>query len=213
MNAKIRVAIADDHQLFLDGLKLIFGRHPSISIVEEALTGGRLLEVLDTQEIDLVITDLSMPGYKGIDLVKAIKHRHPQVKVIVLTMHNEEEIVSEILHAEAEGYILKNSPKADLLAAVNDIIDGKTHYDEEVLNLFLKRARKEKKTIEKTASLTERELEVLGLIMQEFTSREIAEKLFISKQTVDTHRINIMQKTGAKTLVGLIRYAASAGMF
>lgn len=213
MNAKIRVAIADDHQLFLDGLKLIFGRHPSISIVEEALTGGRLLEVLDTQEIDLVITDLCMPGYKGTDLVKAIKHRHPQVKVIVLTMHNEEEIVSEILHAEAEGYILKNSPKADLLAAVNDIIDGKTHYDEEVLNLFLKRARKEKKAIEKTASLTERELEVLGLIMQEFTSREIAEKLFISKQTVDTHRINIMQKTGAKTLVGLIRYAASAGMF
>jgi len=153
-----------------------------------------------------------MPGMKGIELVKTIKEKFPSVKLIVITMHNEVEIISEILQAEAEGYILKNSGKADLLNAVINVLNGKTHYDAEVIDLFLKNVKKEKRIQEKLKPLSERELQVLQLIIQEFTSKEIAGQLSISKQTVDTHRISIMQKTGAKTLVGLIKYAVQAGL-
>jgi len=212
MNNKATILIADDHALFLDGLKLILKKHRGIEIVAEAFSGKELLALLAQQPVDLIITDLSMPGIKGAELVKQIKGLYPATKLIVLTMHDEEEMVAEIIYAEAEGYILKNSGKAVVLKAVDDVLAGKTHYDENVMELFMKNIRKEKKITEKIRPLTEREMEVLQLIVQEFTSKEIAEKLYISKQTVDTHRINIMQKTGAGTLVGLIKYAVNAGL-
>ena len=143
MSEKIKVLIADDHRMFLDGLKLILKKHPDLEVVAEAFNGQGLLSYLSSRSIDLVITDLSMPGMKGIELVKAIKQGYPQVKLIVITMHNEPEIISEILEAEAEGYILKNSGKTDLLNAVNDVLNGKTHYDAEVIDLFLKNVKKD----------------------------------------------------------------------
>jgi len=211
MNNKAQILLADDHELFLDGLKLILKKHRGIEVVAEASSGKDLLALLATHQAHLVITDLSMPGIKGIELVRQIKQQYPQVKLIVLTMHNEEEIIAEIIYAEAEGYILKNSGKAVVLKAVDDVLAGKTHYDDNVMELFVKNIKRERR-VEKTKPLTEREMEVLLLIVKEFTSREIAEQLYISKQTVDTHRINIMQKTGAKTLVGLIKYAVNAGL-
>jgi DNA-binding NarL/FixJ family response regulator len=212
MSEKIKVLVADDHQLFVDGVKLILKKHPDVQVVAEAGDGASLLSLLKETAIDLVITDLSMPGMKGIELVKAIKQKHPQVKLLVVTMHNEQEIISEILQAEAEGYILKNSGKTEMLEAVDDLMNGKTHYDKEVLHLLVQKIKKEKQTVTKTKPLTERELQILSLIVKEFTSKEIAEQLGISKQTVDTHRMHIMEKTGAQTLVGLIKYALSSNI-
>jgi DNA-binding NarL/FixJ family response regulator len=212
MTPKANILIADDHQLFLDGLKLILRNQPAFQIVAEALNGQQVLEVLSKDPIDLAILDLNMPGMKGIDLVKTVKERFPETKVLVITMHHEQEIISEILLAEAEGYILKNSGKKELTAAIDDILNGKTHYEQEVLNLMLQKVKTDKKTDELKKNLTDRELEILSLIVQEYTSKEIAEKLFIGKQTVDTHRLNIMHKTGAKTLVGLIKYAMRLGV-
>jgi len=212
MSTKATILIADDHQLFLDGLKLILRNQPAFHIVAEAQNGEQVLSVLASQQIDLAILDLNMPGMKGIDLVKTVKQKFPDIKVLVITMHHEQEIISEILLAEAEGYILKNSGKKELTEAISDILSGKTHYEKEVLDLMLQKVKADRKTEELKKNLTERELEILSLIVQEFTSKEIAEKLFISKQTVDTHRLNIMHKTGAKTLVGLIKYAMQLGI-
>jgi DNA-binding NarL/FixJ family response regulator len=212
MNNKASILIADDHQLFLDGLKLILRNQPAFQIVTEALNGEQVLDILSKEKIDLAVLDLNMPGMQGIDLVKTVKQKFPETKLLVITMHHEQEIISEILLAEAEGYVLKNSGKRELTDAITDILNGKTHYEKEVLDLMLQKVKTEKKTEKLKKNLTERELEILSLIVQEFTSKEIAEKLFISKQTVDTHRLNIMHKTGVKTLVGLIRYAIQMGM-
>lgn len=212
MSSKINVLLADDHQLFLDGLKLILKQNRQLNIVAEAASGGEALELLPNTAVDLIITDLGMPGMKGIDLVKHLKAQYPHIKLIVVTMHHEPEIISEIMYAEAEGYILKNSGKNTILQAVENVINGKTHYDEEVTKLFIENVKQEKKATAALKPLTARELEVLKLIIEEFTSKEIAEKLFISKQTVDTHRLNLMQKTGAHTTIGLIKYAIRTGL-
>lgn len=210
MTEKIKVLVADDHQLFVDGVKLILKKHPDVQVVAEAADGASLLKQLKETTIDLVITDLSMPGMKGIDLVKAIKQQFPQVKLLVVTMHNEQEIINEILQAEAEGYILKNSGKVEMLEAVSNLVNCKTHYDQEVFRQLIQNIKKEKRPVIKVKPLTERELQILELIVKELTSKEIAEQLGISKQTVDTHRLHIMEKTGAQTLVGLIKYALSS---
>lgn len=205
MNVIAKVLIADDHKLFLDGLNMLLRKQPNFVIEGMAYNGVEVLEQLQTGNFDMVITDLNMPGMGGVELVKAIKAQFPQVKLLVITMNDDKEIVTEILLAEAEGYLLKNSGKEQLLTAIHDILNGKTHYEPEVINLMLERVRSSTKTVSLKTILSARELEVLNLIMQEFTSKEIAGQLFISKQTVDTHRNNIMQKTGAKTLVGLIK--------
>lgn len=205
MNVIAKVLIADDHKLFLDGLNMLLRKQPNFVIEGMAYNGAEVLEQLQTGNFDMVITDLNMPGMGGVELVKAIKAQFPRVKLLVITMNDDREIVTEILLAEAEGYLLKNSGKEQLLTAIHAILNGKTHYEPEVVNLMLERVRTSTQTVSLKTILSAREMEVLDLIMQEFTSKEIAGQLFISKQTVDTHRNNIMQKTGAKTLVGLIK--------
>jgi DNA-binding NarL/FixJ family response regulator len=207
---KYRIALADDHQLVLDGLKLILTGQNNWQIVSESNNGEGLLATLHHETIDLVITDLNMPGMRGIDLVKTIKDKFPHVKVLVISMHDEQEIINEILLAEAEGYILKNSGKNEVIQAVNDLIEGKTHYGKTILESMLKTWKITHSENKELKKLSDREKEVLKLILEENTSKEIAEQLNISKQTVDTHRAHIMEKTGAKTLVGLIKIALNS---
>ena len=212
MTEHYNILIADDHQMFIDGVKLILKQQPNLKVVAEALNGQEVLQQLPEKKIDLIITDLTMPGMKGTDLIKAIKQTHADIKILVISMHNDHELVHEILMAEAEGYILKNSGKTELLQAVNDILDGKTHYEKAVLDMMVQNVKKKAKTQSSLKPLSTREQEILLLIGEEYTSKEIADKLFISKQTVDKHRLNIMEKTGAKTLVGLIKYAIASGL-
>lgn len=201
------IVLADDHQLVTDGLRLLLSGDDRWQVTGEARDGAQLLALLAHQSADLIITDLSMPGMRGIDLIQQLKNQYPQIPVLVLTMHDDEEIVREILLAEAEGYLLKNSGKQEVLAAVADLLSAKTHYTPAILEHLLKEYRQTKRREEQLKVLSPRETEILQLIMAEYNSREIAERLHISKQTVDTHRANIMEKTGARTLVGLIKYA------
>jgi len=212
MTEKARVLIADDHPMFLDGLKLLLRNKSEISIEALANNGPEVLSFLETQHFDLVLTDLNMPGMSGVELVKTIKQRFPDTKLLVLTMNDDKEIIKEILFAEAEGYLLKNAGKAQLFEAIDDVLSGKTHYESDVVHLMMKQVKSEKKSEDLLRLLSARELEVLKLILQEYTSKEIADQLFISKQTVDTHRAHILQKTESKTLVGLIKMALSAGL-
>jgi DNA-binding NarL/FixJ family response regulator len=203
----VRLLIVDDHQMLIDGIKSLLRKEKHIQVVAEALNGEAALEILKEKEIDLVITDINMPGMSGTELTKQIKEKYPDIKVMVLTMYNERGIVSEILMNEAEGYILKNTGKQELLDAISKIIDNGTYYSNEVMNIMMENVKKEKKIAENTKSLTPREIEIIKLITKEYSSAEIAEALFISPRTVDTHRKNILQKTNSKTLVGLIRFA------
>lgn len=206
-NKIIRVLIADDHQMFLDGLKALLKREKNIQVIGEVSNGTQALEFIKKNTPDLLITDISMPGMSGVELTREVKHRYPDVKVLVLTMYNDKEIVGEILMSEAEGYILKNTGRQELSNAINRLIDNSTYYSNEVLNIMMTRMKKQKSIEKNTALLTPREIEIIKLIMEELSSEEIAEKLFISKRTVDTHRKNIIQKTNTKTLVGLLKFA------
>ncbi|MEM9819628.1 MAG: response regulator transcription factor [Bacteroidota bacterium] len=204
--AKINLLIADDHEIVHDGIRLLLRKHPQFNILATALNGQLALEVLENKAIDILITDISMPQMDGIELTKKVKQQFPQVKVLVLTVHHDDETVRAILSSEAEGYILKNTGTKELVTALNKIANGDTCYSNEILRLLVKgftldRTKKPVKT------LSQRELEVLQLVVDELTTQAIAQQLFISPKTVDTHRKNILKKTGVKTIVGLIKYA------
>jgi DNA-binding NarL/FixJ family response regulator len=207
MDKEIRIVIADDHQMFIDGVKSLLSKEKKLNFVHEAANAEGALSFIIKNEIDLLITDISMPGMSGTELTKKIKHEFPQIKVLVLSMFNDSAIVNDILQSEAEGYILKNTGKQELLAAISKIMDNGTYYSNEVMNIMLKQNRKKLIETNTKEHLTERETEILKLVCEEYTTAGIAEKLFISPRTVDTHRKNILEKTQSKTIVGLIKYA------
>ena len=204
---KIRIVIADDHQMFIDGIKVLIRNEKQFEIVGEALNGVAALELVEKLGPDLLVTDINMPEMSGTELTKKVKELFPQTKVLVLTMYNDREIVSEIFATDAEGYILKNTGKQELVTALTRIAGDGTFYSNEVMQLMMAQVKKEKKIEQQTAHLTAREIEIIRLITQEFSTAQIADKLFISPRTVDTHRKNILQKTGVKTIVGLMRFA------
>jgi len=207
ISSTIKIIIVDDHQMFIDGIKTLLRADKKIKLIGEALNGEQALKLIEENPIDIVITDIEMPGMSGIELTKEIKKNHPHIKVMVLTMYSDREIVNEILMTEAEGYVLKNTGKQELISAVNRIYDGGTFYSHEVVELLMGNYASNKKTDNIINELTPREKEIIALICDELTNTEIADKLFISPLTVETHRKNIFKKTQAKTIVGLIKFA------
>lgn len=204
---ELKIVIVDDHQMFIDGVKSLLKKEKKLNFVFEALNGADALEYVRNNPIDMLITDISMPGMSGTELTKKVKQEFPCIKVLVLTMFNDPAIINEVLQAEAEGYILKNTGKQELLAAIHTIMDNGTFYSNEVIRLMTQHNRKNTAPLVPKAELTPRELEILKLICEELTTADIAEKLFISPRTVDTHRKNILEKAHCKTIVGLIKYA------
>lgn len=212
MTDKIRILLVDDHELFLEGIVSLLEDDPQIEIVGKALNGLAALELIEACQPDLVLTDLNMPEMSGIDLVKEVKGSYEDLKVIVLTMHNDRPTVSQILMAEAEGYVLKNTDKEELLKAITRVWDGSTYYCNEVMNIILERYQDQKKQEDCAVHLTDREKEILQLIALEKSSEEIAEQLFISRRTVETHRKNILKKTEVKSVVGLLKFGYRTGL-
>ncbi len=207
MQEEVKILIVDDHQILIDGIKSLLRNEKRFQIVEQALSGREALEKLNKETIDIMITDISMPEMDGVELTRIVKSQYPEIKILVLTMYNNQEVANEIVMSEAEGFILKNTGKQELVSALTAIADNSTYYSREVLSLVMDKVKHDKKAEKETAILTERELEILQLICQELSSEQIAEKLFISKRTVDTHRQNIYEKTGCKTIISLIKFA------
>jgi DNA-binding NarL/FixJ family response regulator len=206
-----KILIADDHAMFIDGIKSLLRKFDKAEIVAEAHDGQEALAILKEGGIDLLITDINMPGLSGTELTKIVKRDFPEVKVLVLTMYNDREIINEILLAEAEGYILKNTGKQELITAINRLADDGTYYSNEVMNIILENIKDSnkppKQENDRVKDLTPRELEILQLICEELSTAEISQKLYISPRTVETHRKHIIQKTQVKTIVGLIKLA------
>lgn len=212
------ILIVDDHKMFIDGMLTILERNiKAIKNIYTAIDAGKALQCLTDNKIDLVITDINMPGMSGIDLTKIIKEKYSDIKVLVLTMDDSKSTVSELIEVEAEGYILKNSDKNELVYAITKIMNNSTYYSSSVIQILIdinKESNRKpfpaKKT--ETEDLSEREIEVVKLICDELTSEEIAEKLHLAKTTVDVHRKNILRKIQKKNQIGIYKYAVKTSL-
>ncbi len=202
----IKVHIVDDHQMMLDGLKALLSGEASIQIIGESNNGKIAFDKILTQQPDVLITDISMPEMNGLELTRAVKEKFPQIKILALSMFGERNTISEMLEAGINGYILKNTGKQELLSAIKKVSEGGMFFSDEVSEELMKPAQIENKHDE-TVSLTPREIEIVRLIEKEYSNAQIAETLFISERTVETHRKNIFRKTNTKSVVGLIKYA------
>jgi DNA-binding NarL/FixJ family response regulator len=208
---KTRIILADDHQLFLDGLIALLEQIGNTEVVSAVNDGAQLLEVLATVKADLVIADLHMPVLGGLEATRKIRERYPSVKVLGLTMDDEPENIQEMLEAGASGYILKNTGKLELEMAIRQIMAGGTYLSLSLSNQLAQSLLLQKKAImerlDELDMLTGREIEILKMIALEHSNAEIAEKLFISPKTVETHRKNLMKKIGVRNSLGVYKFA------
>ncbi len=214
---KIRILIADDHSLIRQGLKLLLRGSKEFAIVAEASNGHDAVAFVAEHKPDVAILDISMPEMNGIEATKAIKKHHAGTKVLILTIHENEEYVYQMIRAGANGYVLKDAGKKELIAAVRTIVAGERFFSPGISNLiieeFIKRAQNHENTMQSSKPLlTNRETEILRHIANGLTNAEIAEKLFLSVRTIDTHRNNLMQKLDIHETAGLVRFALENGL-
>lgn len=189
--------------MLIDGLKALLSDEKHISLVGENTSAKMALKEVGEYRPDIVLTDINMPEMDGIELTREIKKQQPEVKVIALSMYGERETISDMLKAGVSAYILKNTGKQELLKAIEKVASGGTFFSDEVsaemMRTYPEQAAKE-------ISLSQREIEVIELIAREYTNAKIAEALFISERTVETHRKNIFRKTDTKSVIGLLKY-------
>ena len=199
----IRIAIAEDHQSLIDGLELLLKYEENISIVGTANDGAALVELVRLKRPHVVVTDIRMPKMDGIQATQIIKKEFPEIKVLAFTMFDQDEAVSQMITAGATGYILKNTPLKQVLEAIVTLAEGKPYYDANITVSSVDGIKKKSKK----GALTRRQKEILKLIAQGKTSREIGDELFIGLHTVDTHRKNMTRILGLKGKGELLRYA------
>lgn len=214
MSEIIKILLVDDHPIIRDAIKLYFESIEDISISGEADHGLDALELLKNNQYDLVITDIVMPEMNGVELLTEMQQQYPNQNVLVLSMINEASQVKKMISLGARGYVLKNSPKEEILNAIHTIAKGETYYSKEVFEIIMGQiaGRKPKQRLTFEIPLTRREKEIVKLVMEEFTNQEIADKLFLSVRTIEAHKRNILEKTGCKTVAGLAIYAIERGI-
>jgi DNA-binding NarL/FixJ family response regulator len=205
---KIKLLLADDHQIIVDGLRSLLKSTDEIVVAAEANNGREALRILDLLEIDVVLMDIDMPVMNGIDALKEISVRFPKIKVIILSMHNEAGMIKSLISLGANGYLLKNCAQDELVNAIIKVATGQSYFSSDVtLSLLNPEQNKQAEEL-----LTERETEIIKLIAEGFSNKEIGSKLFISHRTVDTHRTNLMKKLSVSNIAGLISYAIKTGI-
>ncbi|WBO85206.1 response regulator transcription factor [Hymenobacter yonginensis] len=211
--ARTHVLLADDHPLVIEGIKMLLRQEHDIRVVAQATTGAEALRCLHSHpEVSVAIVDLNMPNMSGVELTRQIHRQRPDVRVLALSMFYDHASVTEVLEAGGAGYLLKNTSKAELSEAIRVVAAGNTFFSPEVGAMLLQNMQASAKKRATAAAgqpveLTSREKEVLQLVAREFSNAHIAEQLFISERTVETHRRNILAKTNCKSVVGLIQYA------
>ena len=211
---EVSILIVDDHQIIIDGIRSLLRDQPDLKVIGESCNGKEAVDFLALLHADIVLMDIDMPLMNGIDATRKIKAEFDGVKVIILTMHNEGGLIKTLVSAGADGYILKNSDRHELIDAIRKVSSGQSYFSPDVtLSLLNKTTRPMVGSEEDNVhvDLTSRESEVLTLIAKGHTNKEIGEKLFISHRTVDTHRTNLMKKIGVNNIAGLIRYAIRRG--
>ncbi|MCB1146043.1 MAG: response regulator transcription factor [Leptospiraceae bacterium] len=203
----VKIALADDHAILRSGLKNLISRENGLEVVAEASDGRELLERLETTHCDLVILDLSMPEMNGLQTLDIIRHRFPQVKTLILSMHREKEYFKQAVLKGADGYILKDDVFERLISAIQEIIAGRKSYSSELVTFLAEEYLAGADPEPSLELLTRRELEVLKSIASGMKNRDISDELNISIRTVETHRANIMQKLSISNTAGLVKFA------
>jgi DNA-binding NarL/FixJ family response regulator len=206
----IRVLITDDHEMIRNGLSSLLRGEPKIFVVDMAQNGREALDICSTRQIDVVLMDLMMPEMNGVEATRAIREKHPDIKVLAVTINDEPRFIKEVLQAGASGYILKHSTKDEIVRAIIDVAEDRQHFSSEVLAKISGEFALGSKT--GAPMLTKKESQVLRLIAQEFSNQEIAEKLDCGIRTVDTHKRNLIKKLEVKNVVGLVKYAIKMGV-
>ncbi|MCE6989807.1 response regulator transcription factor [Dyadobacter sp. CY323] len=207
----MRILIAEDHRILLESLAMLLSSIDGVEVVSKHTNGKQVLTALELDaNIDLVVSDVQMPVMGGIELTLQIRSRFPGIKICLLTVSDQPEAIKEAIRAGADGYVLKSAERAELESALRIIARGNKFYSEEVMMQLANSKGLEfvpDRDKPQKIAITQRELEVLRLIAQEFSGTQIAEKLFISPTTVETHRKHLMQKLGVQTTIGLVKYA------
>jgi two-component system response regulator NreC len=212
--AKIRLVVADDHAILRSGLRMLINAQPDMEVVGEAEDGIEAAHVIQAVNPNVAILDVTMPRSGGLDAIKEIVARNRSTRILLLTMHEEPAYLRTALAAGAAGYVLKKSVDADLLSAIRAVHKGRTYVDSELAEILVRDAfSKDEGTGSAAGSvLSDRELQVLKLVAEGFSSREIAEQIYISTKTVETYRARFAEKLGLKSRAQIVRYALNLGL-
>jgi len=205
----INVFIVDDHRMVIEGLCLLLNDVPDLQIAGTAQSGEEAIAQIPNAEVDVVLLDINMPGINGIDTCKQLLKSNPELKIVAISMHKESSLIKLMLSNGAKGYVLKNAGRDEVITAITEVYQGKSYLDHDVSEIVLNSVMNQsgKKSSNPFPSLSPREKDVLHCILDELTTNEIAERLHISFGTVETHRRNMLIKTGARNTAGLVRIA------
>ncbi|MBP7170464.1 MAG: response regulator transcription factor [Tenuifilum sp.] len=214
---KIRVALVEDHQLVRDGIRSLLTNLPNIEVVAEADCAKTMLNLIEQARPNVLLVDISLPEISGIELAKLITTNHPGIKVIILSMHTEQEFIFNSLRNGAKGYLHKSISREELIEAIEQVYNGSEYFSKEVSGIILKSYLRQIKNPERVEEyedkkLTPREMEILRMVAQGYSNQLIADKLFISVRTVESHKNHIMQKLELTTTVDLVKYAIKNGI-
>lgn len=209
---RVKILIVDDHPMIRLGIRSILNNVEHLNVADEANNGKEALDKLANEQFDLVIMDIKMPEMNGIEATEEIVKRHPNTKVLAISMFDEQRYIVKMLQAGAMGYVLKNTGKNEMVSAINSVMAGESYFSQEVstimMSQFMTRGGFAPSSEAKhDVSLTKRETEIIRMIAEELTNAEIAERLGISSRTVDTHRRNLLQKLDVKNTAGLVKFA------
>jgi len=207
----IKIILTEDHQLLRDGIKALIASE-NIEIIGEASTGAGLWTLMESVQPDIILMDISLPDVSGIELTRTLSERYPEVKVLILSMFTDESFINQAIKAGAKGYLHKNTTREEMLVAIDTVYSGSEFYSDNISRIILKSyIDKAKKNGEEISNpheiLSKREIEILKMFAEGFINKEIADRLFISIRTVESHKNHIMQKLSLKTQVELVKYA------
>ena len=197
-----RIFIVDDHRMVIDGLCSLLTDAQNVVVVGFSCKPLEVMEMLTTIKVDILLTDINMPEMSGVELTRAVKKKFPHIRVLALSMFGDRQVVTQMMDAGISGYILKNTGKHELLEALSKIANNQSFFSADVTAEMMKSF-----TNDGNSRLTNREIEIVRLIEKENNNKQIADKLFISERTVETHRKNIFRKTNTQSIVGLLKYA------
>lgn len=216
MSQKHSVVICDDHGIVREGIKQVLASNPALEVVGEAANGLEGLALISKLLPDVVVTDITMPEMNGIDMTRELTKEFPDIRVVILSVHSRKTFIMEALKAGARGYVLKDSAGEKLLDAVQAVLDGDSYLDSPVaghiVDEFVKMPSPTEPSTGGGETLTDRERQILSLVVEGFSNKQIAEKLFLSPKTVDNHRAKIMSKLGRRDVIGLVKYALATGL-
>lgn len=209
-----KVLLADDHAVLRDGIRMVLDAQPGITVIGEAEDGRQALELVEKLQPDVVVMDIAMPNLNGAEATRQIKRRFPRVQVVILTMHENQQYLAQIVNAGATGAVLKRSAGTELVTAVKAAARGESYFSPTLSTMMLDvyRMRLAEQGEDELAQLTEREREILQLVAEGKTNQEIADQLFVSIKTVQTHRMHIMEKLGAHDRTDLVKHAIRLGV-